>query len=170
MCVCVCLHVCNCVCQLLRRVSVWFEAKETRHHELRFHSSLYGSIYLSPWGRWWCWACMPMQMLSGRCMQCVLLVSKGIKLESRLCGITDMANLFSILLLWWALRHLLYLCQCSLATIHSGYTEYDCSKKKHTQAHINIFNKQTWEFVDITCQQTLIFKLFSAEPLNPIQC
>jgi len=53
LCVCVfaCKHVCNCAFKLVQRVSVWFEAKETRHHELRFHSSLYASIYLSPWGR-----------------------------------------------------------------------------------------------------------------------
>lgn len=47
-CVCVCFHVCNCACKL---ESLWFKAKETRHHELCFNSSFYGSIYLSPWGR-----------------------------------------------------------------------------------------------------------------------
>lgn len=59
----------------------------------------------------------------------VLSVRKGIKLGVQVCSNTDMANLFSILLLWWAPRHLICLCQCSLVTSHSGCMEYDCSEE-----------------------------------------
>lgn len=32
------VFACNCACKLVQLVYVWFKAKETRHHELHFHS------------------------------------------------------------------------------------------------------------------------------------
>lgn len=55
-CMCVIMHVSCCI------LSVWYKAKQKSWIMLSF--LLYGSIYLSTYGVWWCWVGMPVQMLS----------------------------------------------------------------------------------------------------------
>lgn len=60
----------------------------TRHHNLLSRSSVYGSIYPSPWGIRRYWTCMPMQMFSrAACVQHLSFwLAEALRTQRRLCG------------------------------------------------------------------------------------